>query len=124
MTNLFRNSLLVFFLFFSLRSAAQSTSDVESLGLPGDNLNLYAVMKIFQESATLEDFEKKLNEPDNRINNLDLDGDNRVDYISVHDDVENNVHSIALKVATNRHEMQNVAVFIVDNSNGQPQLQV
>ena len=30
----------------------------DSLGLPGDNLNLYAVLKLFQESATLEGFEK------------------------------------------------------------------
>jgi len=28
----------------------------EYLGLPGDNLNLYAVMNLFQESETLEAF--------------------------------------------------------------------
>ena len=30
----------------------------EYLGLPGDNFNLYAVMKLFQESETLEGFER------------------------------------------------------------------
>lgn len=124
MKSLFRISMILFFLFFSLRSIGQSSGEVESLGLPGDNLNLYAVLKIFQESATLEEFEKKLNDPENKINNLDLDGDNNVDYITVNDEVENNVHSISLKIATSKTEMQNVAVFIVDNSSGQPQIQV
>ncbi|NSW95826.1 MAG: hypothetical protein HPY62_14045, partial [Bacteroidales bacterium] len=48
----------------------------EYLGLPGDNLNLYAVMKLFQESETLEGFERSLNDENSRINNLDLNGDN------------------------------------------------
>ena len=30
----------------------------EYLGLPGDNLNLYAVMNLFQRSQTLEGFSK------------------------------------------------------------------
>lgn len=83
------------------------------LGLPGDNLNLYAVMNLFQESQTLEEFERKLNDPDLRVNNLDLDGDNYVDYITVHDYVDGNVHNIVLRVALNRYETQDVAVFIV-----------
>jgi hypothetical protein len=48
----------------------------EYLGLPGDNLNLYAVMDLFQKSETLEGFERDLNAENTRINNLDLNGDN------------------------------------------------
>ncbi len=44
------------------------TSATDKLDLPGDNLNLYAVLKIFQESETLEGFEKKLNDEANKIN--------------------------------------------------------
>jgi hypothetical protein len=51
----------------------------EYLGLPGDNLNLYAVMNLFQESETLEAFERSLNEENTRINNLDLNNDGYVD---------------------------------------------
>ena len=36
----------------------------EYLGLPGDNLNLYAVMDLFRNSETLEDFERSLNDPE------------------------------------------------------------
>jgi hypothetical protein len=85
----------------------------EYLGLPGDNLNLYAVMKLFQESETLEGFERSLNDENSRINNLDLNGDNLVDYIMVLDYVDDNVHNIILRVALDRNDYQDVAVFTV-----------
>ena len=97
----------------------------EYLGLPGDNLNLYAVMKLFQESKTLESFEKNLNDPKNKINNLDINGDNYVDYIMVVDNVRGNVHNIVLRVAVNRNENQDVAVFTVERfSDGEVQIQL
>ena len=85
----------------------------EYLGLPGDNLNLYATMKLFQESETLESFEKSLNDENSRINNLDLNGDNQVDYIMVIDYVDGDDHSIVLRAALNKDETQDVAVFTV-----------
>jgi hypothetical protein len=85
----------------------------EYLGLPGDNLNLYAVMKLFQESETLESFERSLNDESSRINNLDLNGDNLVDYLMVVDYVDGNTHTIVLRAALTRNEMQDVAVFTV-----------
>ncbi len=92
---------------------AQDRAD-DYLGLPGDNLNLYAVMNLFQESETLEAFERNLNEENSRINNLDLNGDNYVDYITVRDFPDGNVHSIVLQVALSPTEKQDVAVFTVE----------
>ncbi len=85
----------------------------EKLNLPGDNLNLFAVMKLFQESETLEGFEKNLNAEDSKINNLDLNGDDKVDYIKVIDYPNGNDHTIVLQVAVNEKENQDVAVFTV-----------
>jgi hypothetical protein len=85
----------------------------EYLGLPGDNLNLYAVMKLFQESETLEGFERSLNDEKSRINNLDLNGDNMVDYLMVLDYPDGNIHTIVLRAALDRNETQDVAVFTV-----------
>lgn len=97
----------------------------EYLGLPGDNLNLYAVMQLFQESETLEEFERKLNTQDTRVNNLDLNGDNLIDYITVSDYVDGNVHNIALRVAMGRNDLQDVAVFVVQElANGQVHIQL
>ena len=87
------------------------------LGLPGDNLNLYAVMQLFRDSKTLEEFEKNLNDENSKINNLDLNGDNMVDYIGVYDDIDGNVHNIVLQVAVNDRERQDVAVFTVERDN-------
>lgn len=97
----------------------------EYLGLPGDNLNLYAVMRLFQESKTLEDFERSLNDENSNINNLDLNGDNLVDYIRVIDYVDGNVHNIVLQDAVDNTQTQDVAVFTVQRSNnGQVQIQL
>jgi len=97
----------------------------EYLGLPGDNLNLYAVMKLFQESETLEGFERNLNNENSRINNLDLNGDNLIDYITVQDYTDGDVHTIVLRVALNRNEFQDVAVFTVQKfRDGSVQIQL
>jgi hypothetical protein len=97
----------------------------EYIGLPGDNLNLYAVMNLFQESETLEGFERRLNDEKSRINNLDLNGDNQVDYITVSDYVDGDVHNIVLRVALNRSETQDVAVFTVQKlRDGSVQIQL
>ncbi|MEO6358509.1 MAG: hypothetical protein ABIU77_27310 [Ferruginibacter sp.] len=97
----------------------------DKLNLPGDNLNLYAVLKLFQESETLENFEQKLNEENSEINNLDLDGDDKTDYIKVIDNVDDNVHTIVLQTDINASEKQDVAVFTVEkNAIGKVQVQL
>lgn len=97
----------------------------ENLGLPGDNLNLYAVMKLFQESKTLEEFERNLNDEKSNINNLDLNGDGLIDYIRVFDNIDGDVHNIVLQVAVSPKENQDVAVFTVQRfNNGQVQIQL
>jgi hypothetical protein len=97
----------------------------EYLGLPGDNLNLFAVMKLFQESRTLEGFERDLNSSEYRINNLDLNDDNLVDYIQVQDFVDGRIHNIVLRVAINRFEYQDVALFTVEKfRNGSVHIQL
>src|ERR1051325_5733022 len=53
------------------------------LNLPGDNLDLYAVLDLFQKSKTIEAFEKSLNDEKEGVNNLDLNLDKKVDFIKV-----------------------------------------
>ncbi|MEO5890778.1 MAG: hypothetical protein ABIQ31_11020 [Ferruginibacter sp.] len=106
-----------------LKTSAQSED--EKLDLPGDNLNLYSALKLFQESPTLEDFEKSLNDEKTNVNNLDLDGDDNIDYIRVVDNQEGDVHNITLKIAVSKDEDQDVAVFVVNKeNNGKVQIQV
>lgn len=120
-----RLMLLAFTLLLASYAVQAQDKEPESLGLPGDNLNLYAVLKIFQESKTLEEFEKRLNDEEEKINNLDLDNDDKIDYITVTDNVKDEVHSIALEVSLNKDEKQGVAVFVVSREkNGGASVQV
>jgi hypothetical protein len=82
-------------------------------------------MKLFQESETLEGFERSLNDKNSKINNLDLNGDNYVDYIMVFDYVDGDVHTIVLRVALAKNEFQDVAVFTVQKfRDGSVQIQL
>src|SRR4051812_40763402 len=62
-----------------------------------DNLDLRAVASIFGDSKNLDDFERRLNDPQAQISNLDLNGDNRVDYLRVIETVEGNTHLIVIQ---------------------------
>ena len=88
--------------------------DTTSLGLPGDNLDLYAVLDLFQKSKTIEGFEKSLNEQKTGINNLDLDLDSKVDFIKVVTKQKDSSFTFILQVAVSEKETQDVAVILVD----------
>lgn len=124
MKKLIQITVLAFLTLGTSMVAAQS-SPKEYLGLPGDNFNLYAVMNLFQSSETLEAFERKLNDPEQMVNNLDLNNDNYVDYIMVLDYAEDDLHNIVLRVALNEHDYQDVAVIVVEKfPNGAVQIQL
>jgi hypothetical protein len=118
-------TLIIAALFASGNALIAQNRQENYLGLPGDNLDLYAVMNLFQQSKTLEDFEKSLNDNNTNINNLDLNGDNQVDYIRVIDNVDGDVHNIVLQDAISPTENQDVAVFTVQRfNNGTVQIQL
>ncbi|TDE41853.1 hypothetical protein E0I26_15810 [Flavobacterium rhamnosiphilum] len=101
---------------FSMPLFSQIESRLVALGIPGDNLNLYAVLDIFQKSKTLEEFERAINDKDTNINNLDLNNDGYVDYIQVASYRDGDSYSIVLRVAVNRIEYQDVAVIEVNKN--------
>jgi len=92
---------------------SQAPVDSILLGLPGDNLDLYAVMDLFQKSKTIEEFEKTLNLEETGINNLDLDLDNKVDFIKVITKQSDDDFSFVLQVDVSKTEKQDVAVILV-----------
>lgn len=96
-----------------LSAFSQTGSDTGELGLPGDNLDLYAVLDIFQKSKTIEDFEKSLNDEKNKINNLDLNGDKKVDFIKVETKKDGDDFIFILRDPISKKETQDVAVILV-----------
>lgn len=90
-----------------------------------DNLDLRAVASIFGDSKNLEDFERKLNNPEVPISNLDLNGDNQVDYLRVIETVEGNTHLIVIQSVLGRDLFQDVATVEVEKDrNNRVQVQV
>ena len=94
-------------------SSKDNTDTTELLGLPGDNLDLYAVLTLFQKSKTIEAFEKSLNDEKSGINNLDLNLDKKVDFIKVTTKKDGDAFSFILQVDVTKTETQDVAVILV-----------
>ena len=95
-----------------------------ALGLPGDNLDLYAVLTLFQKSKTIEAFEKSLNDEKEKINNLDLDLNKKVDFIKVVTKKKDSSYTFTLQVDVAKNETQDVAVILLDKKNGKINLQM
>jgi len=76
-------------------------------------LDLKAVSYIFGKSANLEDFEQKLNQNDNNISNLDLNGDGYIDYLRVIEVSENKVHLVVIQAILDNDVYQDVATIAV-----------
>jgi uncharacterized membrane protein YgcG len=95
------------------QTATQAENDTALLGLPGDNLDLYAVLNIFQKSKTIEDFEKTLNLKETAINNLDLDLNDTVDFIKVVTKQDGDNFTFVLQVDVSKTEIQDVAVILL-----------
>jgi hypothetical protein len=104
---------VLFFILISI-SATSIAQNVDMMNLPGANLNLYGVLYMFKESNNMAEFEKKLNTPENKVNNLDLDNDGLIDYIRVRDYMENGVHSIVLQDPISETEAQDLAVIEIE----------
>src|ERR1041384_4364379 len=83
----------------SLPAFSQTQGDSTAmLNLPGDNLDLYAVLDLFQKSKTIEGFEKSLNDEKEGVNNLDLNLDKKVDFIKVVTTSEDSSYRFVLQV--------------------------
>ena len=94
-------------------STTKTDADTTLLGLPGDNLDLYAVLDLFQKSKTIEEFEKSLNEEETGINNLDLNLDDKVDFIKTETKQDKDDFVFVLQVDVLEGEIQDVAVILV-----------
>ena len=121
----FVSFLLITMSLSSLTAFCQTTSATGELGLPGDNLDLYAVLDIFQKSKTIEDFEKKLNDENTKVNNLDLNDDKKVDFIKVETKKDGEDFTFILRDAISKSETQDIAVILVSkDKNNKVSLQI
>ena len=100
---------------FATQTQAQDRTSVNAMNAEiSDNLDLRAVASIFGESRDLQDFERRLNDPELQISNLDLNNDNEVDYLRVIETVENRTHLIIVQSVIDDDVYQDVATIDVE----------
>ncbi|MBD0403768.1 hypothetical protein [Flammeovirga sp. EKP202] len=126
--NLTKLKILILSLFLSIPFMVKA-QDVTTVTATDDeisqNLDLEVVAAIFGESKDLEDFEKKLNDPEQQISNLDLNGDGEVDYLRVVDTSKKNTHVVTIQAVIGKDQYQDVAVIdVVKDEKGETQVQV
>lgn len=102
---------------FSSCSAQSQTTVYAKNSDISDNLDLRAVASIFGESANLQDFERRLNDPKYQISNLDLNGDDQVDYLRVIESVEARTHVVIIQAVLDRDVYQDIATIDVERDN-------
>jgi hypothetical protein len=107
-------------------SWAQDRTTIEAVNSDiSDNLDLEAVASLFAEAENLEEFEKKLNDPDSRYSNLDLNEDGYVDYLRVLEKARGNAHSITIQAVIGKDLYQDVATIDVEKDDkGKTRVQV
>ncbi|OIP82787.1 MAG: hypothetical protein AUK44_06885 [Porphyromonadaceae bacterium CG2_30_38_12] len=82
------------------------------------SLDLKVVASLFAEARTLDNFERKLNDSDNQISNLDLNSDGDVDYLRVIETSEDGVHLVVIQAILDKDVFQDVATIVTErNSN-------
>ena len=108
-------SLIVGIVLATISSTAQKTITVEAQNSDiSNNLDLQAIASTFGESSDLEDFEKRLNDYDSQLSNLDLNNDGEVDYLRVVENMENNVHVVVIQAVLGKEIFQDVATIVVE----------
>ena len=123
-TKIITPALFAFLFFLPLFAQDRTFVNATSSEI-SDNLDLKAVASIFGEAKNIEDFERKLNDPEIQISNLDLNNDNRVDYLRVVESVEGYTHLIIVQSVLGQDNFQDVATIEVERDRyNQVQIQV
>lgn len=111
--------------FFSLQAQRTVTTTRALSNDISDNLDLDAVASIFGDSENLEDFEYRLNDPDNRISNLDLNQDGYTDYLRVVENSSDRNSLVFIQAVLDEDVFQDVASIEIERvQNGNPRIQI
>ena len=111
--------------FFNLQAQRRVTTTRALNNDISDNLDLDAVASIFGDSENLEDFEHRLNDPDNRISNLDLNEDGYIDYLRVVENSSDRNSLVVIQAVLDKDVFQDVATIEIEKTNnGNPRIQI
>jgi hypothetical protein len=82
----------------------------------GENFSLEGAITMLKKANSIEEFEELLNDEKNEINNLDLNNDGSIDYITVEDMMENNQHVLVISALVGENDKQDVATIVIEKT--------
>ncbi len=97
---------------------------VQTLTPASDGLDLKAVGALLKKARDAESLERLINDPKEGVNNLDLNGDGKVDYIKVTEYGDDNVRGFALTTEPAKGEEQEIATIEVEKSKDKAQVEI
>lgn len=111
-----KNLISFIALFFIGLQVSFSQTDKDSTTNNADNFNLEGALAMFKQANSLEEFEKLINLESNSVHNLDLNNDEKADYISVNSIQDSDSHVIILQVWLNATEKQDIATIGIEKT--------
>ncbi|RZJ65282.1 MAG: hypothetical protein EOO50_14355 [Flavobacterium sp.] len=113
--------LVLLLCFLSVPTFAQTEEQANN----GDDFSLEGALAMFKNAKSLEEFEKAINEENNNVNNLDLNNDEKTDYVTVSDVKDGDTHVIVLSTWLSESEKQDIATIGIEKTAAeQAQLQI
>lgn len=80
----------------------------------GEDFDLNAVMLVMETAEDLADLEKKINDSENQINNLDLNKDDEIDIVKIVEFDEEDIRVLALRAIIGDNDYQDVATIEIE----------
>jgi hypothetical protein len=116
---------IVVFLWMFLfgRSSRPRYGDVNIQATAANGLDLKAVGELVKQARDAEELEKLLNKPDS-VNNLDLNEDNKVDYIHVTEYGDDRAKGFSLTVQPEPGETQEIATIDIEKEGEKAKVEV
>lgn len=100
---------------YAVEGAAEYGDDVRAAR---ENFDLRAVGALLERAESAEEFEYLLNDPEQGVNNLDLNGDGYTDYISVREFGEGDQREFSLFDMFGPDLIQEIATIFLDRTGG------
>lgn len=113
------------FLFSPSPEKAEYNVTVQNISTAADGLDLKAVGELVKKAENAEDLEKLINSKEEGLNNLDLNEDGKVDYISVHEYGNDTAKGFSLTTQPASGESQELATIDIEKtSDDQAQMEI
>lgn len=109
-----KNTLSFLILLLGLGTAwSQESAQTEYIG---ENFSLEGALAMLRKANSLKQFERVINDRKNNVNNLDLNDDGEIDYISVEDLKNGDTHVLVLSTFLNDTEKQDIATISIEKT--------